>query len=276
MKISHKHIALPLMALTMLYTGRAIAQEENKTTTVITTTTKTDSVKSEEKQVKINVSVGKQDYDDRGKEIKYPRIFGGLTFTRIDWGFSRLIDNGSFTLSDENKFLEYGKASNFGFDVAQFGVRTGDATKVYISTGFEWNYLRLKKNVVLDPDATPLAYTESDIAYKKNILTSTYLRVPLTFEWRSRKNHKGDRAKIAVGAMTGVLLKGSQRLKSSEMGKQGFRDNYNLASFQYGAFARVGFGSMALFTKYYFNDMFENSPDQKNLNNLTFGLTLGF
>lgn len=235
-----------------------------------------DSDSTENKHMGFEPTLGKKDYDDRGKVIKYPRFFGGLTFTRIDWGFSRLIDDGSFTLSADNQFLDYSKASNFGFDVAQVGLRFTDMFKMYVSTGFEWNYLRLKNDVILSTDAAPLSYEESTTDYRKNVFTSTYLRVPLTFEFRSRKNRHGDRAKIAVGGMTGILLKGTQRLKSEEFGKQKFRDNYNLASFQYGAFARVGYGSMGVFAKYYLNDMFENSPDQQSLNNFTFGLTLGF
>jgi hypothetical protein len=31
-----------------------------------------------------------------------------------------------------------------------------------------------------------------------------------------------------------------------------------------------------VFAKYYVNDMFENSPDQKGLRNFSFGLTFGF
>ncbi|WP_437920588.1 outer membrane beta-barrel protein [Sphingobacterium sp. LRF_L2] len=228
------------------------------------------------KNFDLEPTIGKKDYDDDGKQIKYPRIFGGLTFSRIDWGFSRLIDDGSFTLSADNQFLDYKKASNFGFDLAQIGLRFNDILKVYLSTGFEWNYLRLKKNIILDTEATPLSYADSDIQYDKNIFTSTYLRLPLTFELRSRKNRHGDRAKFAFGAMTGILLKGTQRLKSEELGKQKYKDNYNLASFQYGVFARVGFDCVGVFAKYYLNDMFENSPAQANVNNFTFGLTLGF
>lgn len=233
----------------------------------------TDS--SRNKRNELTDLVHKKDYDDRGKEITFPRTFGGLTFTRIDWGFSRPIDDGSFTFSEDNSFLSYSKASNFGFDIAQFGVRFNDVVKVYLSSGFEWNYLRLKKNVFLDTDATPLDYTIADIEFKKNILTSTYLRLPLSVEFRGKPNRNGDRLKLAVGAMTGILLKGSQRLKDNK-GKHRYKDNFNLASFQYGAFARIGFGSMALFTKYYMNDMFENSPAQKGLHNFTFGATLGF
>ena len=225
---------------------------------------------------KVSINFSKEDKTDT---TKYPRSFGGLTFSRVDWGFSRLMDDGSFNLSEDNSFLDYKKASNFGFDLLQYGLRFNDKFKTYLSAGFEWNYLRLKENVLLSEDGSPIAYTMIDknvVEYKKNIFTTTYLRVPLTFEWRSAQNHKGDRVKVAFGAMTGILLKGTQRLKSKEDGKQKFKDNYSLATFQYGPFLRIGYDNLGLFGKYYVNDMFEKSPNQEGLKNLTFGLTLGF
>ncbi len=211
--------------------------------------------------------------------VAYPRLYGGLTFTRIEWGFSRLIDNGSFQLSDNHKFLSYNKASNFGFDVLQAGLRFTDNFKTFLSAGVEWNYIRLEENILFDRNTSPLSYQDidpEDIAYEKNILTSTYLRVPLTFEWRSRKYANGNRSKIAFGLTTGVLLKGTQRLKSKENGKQKFKNDYNLATFQYGPFIRIGYDRFGLFTKYYVNDLFENSPDIKGVQNLVFGASLGF
>lgn len=228
----------------------------------------------EDKDITINIGI-----KDKSIKTQYPRLFGGVTFTRIDWGFSRIMDDGKFTLSEENNFLAYKKASNFGFDVLQFGVRVSDNFKTYLSAGLEWNYLRLKENILLEENAQSLSYKvidREDVDYTKNVLTSTYLRMPVAFEWRSNKNRHGDRMKVAFGAMTGVLLKGTQRLKSKEQGKQKFKDNYNLASFQYGPFVRIGYDNFGIFAKYYVNDVFENSPDQKGLNNFTFGLTLGF
>jgi len=250
-----------------------------KSQTVIvkeTITTTVDTISNTAKVVK--AIVGVEEFS-ANEQHKYPRTFGGITFSRIDWGFSRLMDNGSFNLSEDNSFLSYKKASNFGFDIAQFGLRFNDNFKTYLSAGFEWNYLRLKQNILLKEDSQQLAYeviNKEDADYKKNIFTSTYLRIPLTFEWRSDKNHKGDRMKIAFGAMTGILLKGTQRLKSDANGKQKFKNNYNLASFQYGPFVRVGFDNFGILGKYYVNDMFENSPAQDGVSNFTFGLTLGF
>lgn len=264
-----KH-GLWLTAVSFLGLNQGFAQDviiEEKITVI------QDSVK-DNKNIRINLG-----YEDSNNKIQYPRAFGGITFSRIDWGFSRLIDNGSFNLSEDNSFLSYKKASNFGFDVAQFGLRFTDHFKSYISAGFEWNYLRLKQNILLKENSQYIDYETIDINkvyYKKNVLTSTYLRLPLTFEWRSSPNQHGGRTKVAFGAMTGVLLKGSQRLKSDANGKQSFKDNFNLASFQYGPFVRVGYRSFGVFGKYYVNDMFENSPNDQGVNNLTFGLTLGF
>lgn len=258
-----KSVLLSLLTLSITV-GNALAQTEE---------VKQDTIKKE-KNITINIGI-----EDNVKKPKYPRAFGGITFTRLDWGFSRLLDDGSFNLSEDNAVFRYKKASNFGFDIAQVGVRFNDNFKSYLSAGFEWNYLRLKENVLFTEGTSPLQYEiipTSDIEYKKNVFTTTYLRLPLTFEWRSAKNHKNDRVKIAFGAMTGILLKGTQRLKSSEDGKQKFKDNYSLASFQYGPFVRIGYDNIGIFGKYYLNDMFEKSPNHEGLNNLTFGLTLGF
>ncbi|WP_313189515.1 outer membrane beta-barrel protein [Sphingobacterium sp.] len=226
-------------------------------------------------------TLGKEDKekgDSSKKEIKYPRTYGGLTFTRVDWGFSRLSDDGSFTLSEQNQFLSYKKASNFGFDIAQFGIRFNDNFKVYLSAGFEWNYWRLKQNVLLLENVSPLTYEplDSDANYSKNVFTSTYLRLPLSFELRSRQLSNGKRVKLAFGAMTGILLKGTQRLKSDDNGKQKFKDTYNLQTFQYGPFVRIGYDDFGLFAKYYMNNLFEKSPAQEGVKNIAFGLTLGF
>ena len=254
-----------IAALSFLVIGSVHAQSD---------TTEHQSSKSifvdDDKSIRISKSSQEE------QQNKYPRTFGGITFTRIDWGFSRIMDNGAFSLSDDNQFLSYKKASNFGFDIAQFGIRSSDNFKTYIAAGFEWNYLRLKQNIILSEGSSPISFEPSEIEYSKNVLTTTYLRLPLTFEWRSNKNSKGERVKVAFGAMTGVLLKGTQRLKSKENGKQKFKDNYSLASFQYGPFIRLGYDDFGIFAKYYMNDFFEKSPAQKNLNNLAFGITLGF
>ncbi|RYZ97630.1 MAG: PorT family protein, partial [Sphingobacteriaceae bacterium] len=106
--------------------------------------------------------------------------------------------------------------------------------------------------------------------------SSTYLRVPLTFYWRSKSDKSGHRYQLAAGAITGLLINGHTKHKSDADGTQKNSGGYNLAKFRYGGFLRAGYGGIGVFAKYYVNDMFEDSPAQKGLKNLSLGATIGF
>ena len=69
--------------------------------------------------------------------------------------------------------------------------------------------MRLTNNVILNPNQAPLTPTfvdRNEVNYTRNVLTSTYLRVPLAFEWRSNRRRGGDRVRIVAGPMFGILL----------------------------------------------------------------------
>lgn len=212
------------------------------------------------------------------KSRRTSRPILGITFSRVDLGFNRILDNGSFSLSEQHSDLEYrpGKTANFGFDVLQAGYRFNDHFRIFLSGGFDWTYYRLQRNIDFAENTTPLTWTTAATNYSKNRLTATYLRLPLTFEFRSAHNSALGRTRFAFGPEVGFLLKGTQRFKSDEFGKQKFRDDYNLSQFRYGATARFGVGPWGIYGKYYFNDIFENSPAQAGLQNFAFGLMFGF
>ena len=220
----------------------------------------------------------KRDTATRRDDSTYPRFSFGLTIARLDLGLATLIDNGSFTLSPQNQFLRYRawKTSNVGFDVLQTGVRFSNAFKVYLSAGFDWTNIRLRDNITILPHEPVLTYRQDMITYSKNRFSSTYLRLPLSFEFRTKEDADGRRFHIVVGPEGGFLLTASVKQISAENGKQKVNDTYNYATFRYGAFARVGYGAWGLFAKYYANNMFENSPEQDGLKNLSFGIMLGF
>jgi len=209
---------------------------------------------------------------------EYPRVSLGLTFSRFDLGLATLVDNGSFTLSPQNQFLRYRswKTSNVGFDVVQFGVRFSDAFKIYLSGGFDWTLIRLRDNITILPNEPVLTYKQDDIDFSKNRFSSSYLRIPLSFDFRTKEDATGRRMHFVFGPDGGFLLDGRVKQISDEYGKQKIDDTYHFTTFRYGAFARVGYGSWGIFAKYYFNDMFENSPAQDGLKNFSFGFTFGF
>ena len=225
-------------------------------------------------------------YNDRINKINkkdsvariYPKFSIGLTFSRFDLGLATLIDNGSFTLSPQNQFLRYRswKTSNVGFDLVQFGARFSDGFKIYLSGGFDWTLIRLRENITILPNQPVLTFRQDDINYSKNRFSSTYLRVPLSFDFRTKEDERGNRFHFVIGPDAGLLLGARVKQISKEHGKQKIDDDYHFTKVRYGGFVRVGYEGWGIFAKYYVNDMFENSPEQKGLKNFSFGLTFGF
>jgi hypothetical protein len=204
------------------------------------------------------------------------RFMGGITFTRVDLGFSKLIDNGSFSLTPENDFLDYkaGKTSTVSFDVLQFGYRFNQNFKVYLAGGFDWTLIRLKNDITLQNEPQNLGFLEEDIHFDKNRFSSSYVHIPLNFEFRTKENDNGKRFYFVIGPEIGFLLNGKIKQISDERGKQKIKDDYHFQPFRYGGAVRLGYGGLGIFTKYYVNDMFD-SPAQKGLRNMSFGITFG-
>ncbi|WP_419801763.1 outer membrane beta-barrel protein [Mucilaginibacter sp.] len=205
------------------------------------------------------------------------KLHFGIIFSHFDLGFSRLVDNGSFTLSPANKFLDYkgGKTAYVGFDVLQLGYRFNPYFKIYLAGGFDWTLIRLRQNITIQQNAPTLTYTTDQVDYSKNRFSASYLRIPLAFDFRTKDDKRGNKFRFTVGPEIGFLLNGKVKQISGEMGKKKFYDNYHFSQFRYGAYARAGYKNLGLFVKYYGNNMFENSPNQNGLKSMHFGLTFG-
>jgi len=245
-----------------------------QTTTTETTTTTVNGTDTTVKKTSVKIENAKTKHHS-----SKPSGFNfGVTFSRFDLGLTTLIDNGSFTLSPQNDFLSYRswKSSNVGFDLIQFGYRFTPGFKVNLSAGFDWTLIRLRKDITIQRDAPVLTYTDDAIHYSKNRFSSSYLRIPLSFELRSKEYSDGKRARLILSPEAGILLGGRVKQISAEKGKQKFDNDYHFAKIRYGLVTRIGYGDAGFFAKYYFNDMFENSPAQKGLKNFAVGLTFGF
>ncbi|QJD96901.1 PorT family protein [Mucilaginibacter robiniae] len=260
---------------------------KTRTDTVVKSSTDTVIVKTKRKGFKFTFATGdearkiaanRHDTTKIKEVSKAPGFSWGLTFARFDLGLTTLIDNGSFNLSPQNNFLRYRswKSSNVGFDLIQVGYRFNSAFRIYLSGGLDWTHIRLRENITILEDQPVLTYRQDNINYSKNRFTSSYIRIPLTFDWRSHDDNSGRRYHIDGGADIGILYNGRVKQVSDENGKEKFNDDYHFTKLRYGVFARVGYGFTGLFAKYYFNDVFQDSPAQKGLKNLSFGLTFGF
>lgn len=216
--------------------------------------------------------------NDTVKSLANPkgRFVGGITFTRFDIGFTRLVDNGSFSLSPVNDFLTYKafKSSTVSFDVLDYGYRFNTNFKVYLSAGLDWTMFRLKKDITIKRNTQPLSYESTGISFSKNRFSSFYVHVPLGVQFRTNENDRGKRFYFVLGPEVSFLINGKVKQVSEENGKQKFRDDYNLEPIRLGGTLRVGYGWIGFFGKYYFNDMFDSAP-QSGLKNMAFGITFG-
>ena len=209
---------------------------------------------------------------------KAPGFSFGITLARLDLGFATIMDHNSFTLQPQNQFLSYrqSKTSNVGFDVLQFGYRFDSSFKIYLSGGFDWTNIRLRDNITIQEHQPVLTYVQDNVDFSKNRFSSTYLRIPLSFDFRTAEDSRGNHFHFVFGPEGGFLLDGGVKQISAEYGKQKFSDSYNFTTFRYGPFMRIGYGAWGLFAKYYVNNMFENSPEQDGLKNFSFGMSFIF
>ncbi|MEO5910664.1 MAG: outer membrane beta-barrel protein [Pelobium sp.] len=273
-----KRIYLTVIGLAMLGLTTK-AQEQD---TVITKTKKDGNTVVTIGNGSVKIMVGDKDTTIVKKEkktVKYPKATFGLTFEHFDIGLSQYHTGSDFGAPTGYDYLETEtwKTSNVGFDFAQMGIRFNPNFKVMLAAGLDWNHMRLKQNVTIQPEKSTLtAVDDSPIQYDKNRFSSRYLRVPLYFEYRTPQNGKGKRASIVFGPEVGFLLNGKVKQKSGENGKVKFKDDYNFEPFRYGANLRVGYGGAGLFFKYYMNDVFAKGEGPADFKNLNLGLTFGF
>ncbi|PJJ83916.1 outer membrane beta-barrel protein [Mucilaginibacter auburnensis] len=268
-----------LAAAIAMVAGTALAQDTTIVKTIKNGDTTTVTTIEKKQRIKFSFGDRKAKVDSvRKARAGKPGFNFGVTFSRVDIGLATLVDNGSFTLSPQNDFLRYRswKTSNFGFDLVQFGYRFNNNFKMYISGGFDWTHIRLRENITIQKGGSSLTYIQDNVEFSKNRFSSTYIRVPLSFEFRSSENSNGKRFRFVTGPEASFLMGGKVKQISEERGKQKIEDDYHFTRLRLGAVARVGYGGAGIYAKYYFTDMFENSPAQAGLKNFSFGFTFGF
>lgn len=240
---------------------------------------KSDSSKRA-KNVSIKVKIGKGSVDTVKRDTIKPssKFSVQLTFARLDLGLAKFTDDGSFTLSPGNQLLETHtwQTHNVGFEFFQMGYRFTHNFKIYVGAGMDWTHMRLKKNITIKPDESKLTIVQESIDFKKNRFSSTYLRVPLSFQVRTNDDKQGNKTHLVFGPEIGFLVNGKVKQVSSEQGKKKVKDDFNLNPFRYGAFARLGYDNFGIYVKYYNSDVFADGQGLKALKNINLGIMAGF
>lgn len=260
------------------------AQEKGKTDTLVVVNNNDAKAKSGNKASTIiqigNLKINTSDQTTTiVKETSTTKRTVSLSFVfdHVDLGFSRYLDQGSFTLSPSNNFLEFqpSKTLNFGFDFFEFKYKSSPSFSMYLAAGLDWNHMRLINDITIQKNQSQLTAVQENVNFSKNRFSSRYLRIPIAFEF-NQKVQNGKHIRFVAGPELGFLLNGKVKQISKERGKEKFKDDYNFNPFRYGAHVRLGYQNTGIYAKYYFNNVFADNQGPADFRNLSFGFTWGF
>jgi hypothetical protein len=125
-----------------------------------------------------------------------------------------------------------------------------------------------------------LVMTDTELDIKKSQLVTNYLDIPVELRYTSNPMDPARSFKIAVGYRVGMLISSFTKLKydtEDETIKEKIRRDWNLNDYRHGFYGKIGFGNVNLFGYYNSSTLFESGkgPDERDINNLTIGISLG-
>lgn len=156
------------------------------------------------------------------------------------------------------------KTMSYGLNILEYDVALSKNKRFGAATGagLEWNSLALKQNINLYEDENGIIraqYVDPAVTdFTKNKLNVVYVTVPLIIEFQIPVKHR----KFFVGAgITGQLRAWSKQKQKYKVDGQVYKnkktDDFQLASFRYGATARIGYGDVGFFINYSFVPLFK-------------------
>ena len=171
--------------------------------------------------------------------------------------------DGKIATGDAAGFLELDHARSIGFNFNLVEKRFPifrEYVGLTTGLGIQWNRFALKNNVdvMVSADST-YSVENTTVDYKKNVLRSTYLQIPLLLEITTNKDN--DKAwHISAGVVGGIRIGSSLKTKWEDAGKTNkdrVKSNYNLNPFEAHATAIVGYGDISLYVNYGLTQVFE-------------------
>lgn len=197
----------------------------------------------------------------------------------FDMGINNYMDSKkSFTLSDENHYLELEDSRSYEFNL-NFGDVAfpiiSDKVAIVSAIGIKWNNYRFdNKQFVLQNDQQSLYYdTISAIDYKKNKLTTTFLTIPLGLEIHipSMDNvvwlYLGGYAEVKLGSYTKLIADNNDKKKTKE--------DFHLNTIRYGLRAQMGIDDFSIYGSYSAASLFKKSEGPE-LYPITVGISISF
>lgn len=181
-------------------------------------------------------------------------------------GVNGWLSNGSFGLPANQSYMDlnYGKSLNFQLNPWEKDIHIyKNYVNLVIGVGFEWSQYEFSNKTKLNADSSytyGVIDSTNTLSYKKNRFKTTFVNVPVLFEFNTHKNPK-KAFHIAIGAIGGYKL-GSRTRQVVELNGNTIRyikkDDYNLNPFRVNAHASIGYHNFTVYADYALNPLFEN------------------
>jgi hypothetical protein len=189
--------------------------------------------------------------------------------------------DGKIATGDAAGFLELDHARSIGFNFNLVEKRFPifrEYVGLTTGLGIQWNRFALKNNVdvMVSADST-YGVENTTVDFKKNVLRSTYLQIPLLLEITTNKDN--DKAwHISAGVVGGIRIGSSLKTKWEDAGKTNkdkVISNYNFNPFDAHATAIIGYGDINLYVNYGLTQVFEKDKGP-NFSPVSAGILFNF
>ncbi|NBW71927.1 MAG: PorT family protein [Flavobacteriia bacterium] len=188
---------------------------------------------------------------------------------------------GKIATGSDAGFLELDHARSIGFNFNLVEKRFPiyrEYVGLTTGLGIQWNRYALKNNVdvMVSADST-YGVENTTVDFKKNVLRSTYLQIPLLLEITTNKDN--DKAwHISAGVVGGIRIGSSLKTKWEDAGKTNkdkVISNYNFNPFDAHATAIIGYGDINLYVNYGLTQVFEKDKGP-NFSPVSAGILFNF
>ncbi len=220
------------------------------------------------------------DFDFNGDEEDFDIHWAGFEF-----GINNYVNNNfSMNLSDKNSFMELNtsKSWNINLNIIEyefplikenFGIGSG--------LGFEFNDYRFDNLQPIKKEGDQIV---TDTSYKnfnvdKAKLTTTYITLPILFEYQSDAGEDDNKFFVTAGIIGGIKIGSHTKVVyNNDKGnkkKDKERGDFYLSPLRYGYSLKMGYGFLKVFANYYQTGLFQKDKGPE-IHPFTVGFTISF
>jgi hypothetical protein len=225
----------------------------------------------------IKTDDGKKDKDDfkMYKKTYKPSNVSTSWFV-VDLGLNQFRDKTDYPAAIASGYLPAGANEDY------FDLRNGKSTNVNIwvfmqrlnmikhvvnlkyGMGLELNNYRFRENIKFNDNTNPLVSLDPKY-YGKNKLAADYITVPMMLNFNFTPKRKSGFG-LSAGMSVGYLYSARQKVKNDQMGKEKFREDFDLRDWKVSYIGELNLGPVRLYGSYATKSMFKKTLDHTPYN----------